>query len=71
MSNVELNNIRVHYAVDATVNLGNFENVKPHFAMSADVPEGTSPVDAFNKIKSLCDSLLQREVAETKAEARG
>lgn len=64
---VNLTNVKVTYSVDATINVGNFENVKPHFSITADVEDGGNPKEAFLKIKGLCDALLAEEYAATKA----
>lgn len=61
-----MKNIVVTYAVDATVNLGNFENVKPHYAMSAELDDSENPTEAFDKIKTFVDSLLEAEIGSIK-----
>lgn len=61
-----MNNIRITYNVDATVNLGNFENVKPHYGMSAVLEQGEDPTAAFEKIKTFVDALLEAEIGSIK-----
>lgn len=67
-----MKNVRVEYGVDATVNLGDFENVKPGLRIAADVTEGESVKAVVNELRTLVDSFIQHVVAEAKAEkARG
>lgn len=61
-----MKNIVVKYEVDATVNLGNFENVKPHYGMSAELEDGENPKEAFDKLKTFVDGLLQEEIGSIK-----
>lgn len=62
-----LTNARVEYRVDATVNLGNFENVKPGITLSADVPEGENPKDVINELSALGDAFITHQVNEAKS----
>jgi phosphopantetheine adenylyltransferase len=66
-----MHNIRVEYGADATVNLGNFENVKPSLKISADVAEGEDTKAVVRQLRELVDSFIEHVVAEAKAEARG
>lgn len=66
-----MHNVRVEYSAEATVNLGNFENVKPGLKVSADVAEGESTKDVVRALRELVDSFIEHVVAEAKAEARG
>lgn len=68
MSDVTPTNIRVEYSVEATVNVGDFQNVRPGFKLSADVPEGTSPTAVKNKLKDTADVWLEQAVEKIKAE---
>lgn len=61
-----MENARVEYRVDATVNLGNFENVKPGITLSADVPEGANPKDVINELAELGDAFITHQVNEAK-----
>lgn len=65
-----MKNIRVEYSAEATVNLGNFENVKPGLSVSADVAEGEDTKAVINQLRTLVDSFIEHVVAEAKAEAR-
>lgn len=62
-----LENVRVEYSADATVNLGNFENVKPGLKIAADVPEGGSIKDTVNELVELVDSFITHAVNEAKS----
>lgn len=67
-----MHNVRVEYGVDATVNLGDFENVKPGLRVSADVAEGEDTKAVVRELRELVDSFIEHVVAEAKAEkARG
>lgn len=62
-----MKNIVVTYSAEATIATVPFENVKPHFGMSAELDEGENPREVFQRIKALVDGLLEQEYAETKA----
>lgn len=66
-----MKNVRVEYGAEATVNLGNFENVRPGLTVSADVAEGEDVKDVVRELRTLVDSFIEHVVAEAKAEARG
>lgn len=61
-------NVRVEYVVDATINLGNFQNVKPGYRLSADVPEGTHPGRVREKLKALADHWLNEDIDQFRSE---
>lgn len=58
-----LTNVRVEYNAEVTVNTGNFQNVRPGYRVSADVPEGMHPNEARAKLKNLVDGWLEDDVA--------
>lgn len=62
-----LKNVRVEYSADATVNLGNFENVKPGLKISSDVAEGQSVKTVVNELVELVDSFITHAVNEAKS----
>ena len=62
-------NVRVEYSVEATINLGNFQNVKPGYRVSADVPEGSHPAEVREKLKALVDPWLEADIAQYREEA--
>jgi hypothetical protein len=66
MSDVELTNIRVTYRLGATIPLGenSFSNVKPEFEISADIPDGTSPTAAKERIERTLDAWLEKKFEE-------
>ena len=66
-----MKNVRATYGAEATVNLGNFENVRPGLTLSADVEEGESVKVVVRNLRELVDSFIEHVVAEAKAEARG
>jgi hypothetical protein len=61
-------NVRVEYHNDATVNTGNFQNVRPGYAVSADVEEGTHPNEARAALKALVDAWLEEDVNQIQEE---
>lgn len=68
MTDATPTNVRVEYSIDATVNTGNFENVKPGYKIGADVPEGTSPSAVRAKLKATADAWLEQDIVDIKAE---
>lgn len=66
-----LSNVRIEYRNDATVNTGNFQNVKPGFSVSADVADGVHPSEAKKRLVALVDAWLEEEVASIQAELAG
>lgn len=62
-------NVRVEYSVDATINLGNFQNVKPGYKVSADVPDDQHPADVRTKLKALADKWLEEDIDQYRSEA--
>jgi hypothetical protein len=65
---IKLTGIRVEYHNEMTVNIGDFQNLKPGFSISADVPEGVSPTAAKAKLEKVVDAWLEAKVNEIKAE---
>jgi hypothetical protein len=63
-----LSNVRIEYSNEATVNTGNFQNVKPGFSVSADVADGVHPTEAKKRLVSLVDAWLEEEVAAIQAD---
>lgn len=61
-----LQNVRVEYSAEATVNLQNYENVKPGLKVAADVPEGGSIKDTVNELVELVDAFILHAVTEAK-----
>lgn len=50
-----MKNIRVGHGVEFTRNIGNFENVKPNFNISADVEEGETAEEVYQKLVDKVD----------------
>lgn len=65
---MELKNVRVEYSVEATVNTGNFTNVRPGYRVSADVPEGANPAEVKNFLKQKVDAWIEHDVDEIRKE---
>jgi hypothetical protein len=60
----EPKNVRVEYSLEATVNTGNFENLKPGYKLSADVPDGIHPDVIKKKLKALVEDWVAKDVAD-------
>lgn len=63
-----LSNIRIEYSTEATVNIGDFQNVRPGFKVSADVADGSSPTEAKKLLVGLVNDWLEAEVASIREE---
>jgi hypothetical protein len=61
-------NVRVSYENSATVNTGNFQNVRPGYIVSADVEEGVHPKEAREALKALVDTWLEEDVNQIQEE---
>lgn len=64
-------NVTIEYAKEVTINLGNFQNVKPSYKVSVELYDNINPHDAKEKIKKIVDSWLEQEIEEIQREARG
>jgi len=65
---MNLGNMEIEYKVEATVNLGNFSNVKPQYRVLVHVPEGYTPDQVRAELKRLVDGWLEEDIAEYKDE---
>ena len=61
-------NVRVEYVVEATINIGNFQNVKPGYRVSADVPDDQHPAEVRAKLKALVDPWLEEDIEQYQRE---
>lgn len=59
-------NVRVEYHVEATVNLGDFQNIKPGYVISADVPDGVHPQVVIDELKGVVDPLIAKDFEDAK-----
>jgi len=70
-----LKNVRVVYRVDATVNLSNFENVKPGITLESDVESGEVTVEqvkaVVNELAELGDAFITHQYNEAKGNGIG
>lgn len=64
----KLQNIRVEYSLEATVNMGNFQNQKPGYKVSADVPDDMTPTEAKDALKTIVEGWLEAEIKEIRGE---
>jgi hypothetical protein len=68
---MKLKNVRVGYRVAATINTGNFTNVRPEYEVSADVPDGLDPSEAVAELEELADAWLEANTDRINAELNG
>lgn len=61
-------NVRVEYELSATINMQNFENQKPGYRVSADVPPGVHPDVVKEELKTLVEGWLEAEIKEIRGE---
>jgi hypothetical protein len=57
---------RVTYRNGATINTGNFENVRPEFEITTNVRPGEKPADALKRCEAIVDAAVARKIAELK-----
>jgi hypothetical protein len=63
-----MKDITVEYHNEVTINLGNFENMKPGYRLSATLEEGENPHGARAKLKATVDGWLEADVDEARKE---
>lgn len=68
MTDTRPTNVRVEHHVEATINLGNFQNVKPGYSISADVPDGVNPSEVAVKLRALTEKWLLEDIDNYRAE---
>lgn len=72
---MSLKNVRVSYRVDATVNLTNFENVKPGITLESDVLDGEVTIEevknVIKELSDLGDSFITHQYNEAKQSGIG
>lgn len=62
-----MKDIVVEYHNEVTVNLGNFENQKPGYSLSATLEPGENPNDVRAKLRKTVDGWLEQEIDEIRA----
>jgi hypothetical protein len=65
-----MKNVRVEASIDATVNIGDFQNVKPGFKISADVEEEEKVFEVKDKLVNTISSWLETEVQKIRDELK-
>lgn len=71
MIEVRMKDIVVEYHSEVTINIGDFQNVKPGYRVSATLEGEASKSDiedARAKLKNLVDGWLEADVAEIKSD---
>jgi hypothetical protein len=61
-----MKDIVVEYRNEVTINIGNFENVKPGYTVRASVSEGEDVNSVRAKIKARVDGWLEEDIKEHK-----
>jgi hypothetical protein len=61
---MKLEDLKVEYDIEATVNTGNFENVKPGYRVSATVPKDSTADEVREYLRKLADAWLEQEIEE-------
>jgi hypothetical protein len=59
-----MKNIRVGHSMEATVNTGDFSNVKPGYSISAEVEEGESPSEVKKRLHTVVEKWMNEELSE-------
>lgn len=62
-----MKDIVVEYHNEVTVNLGNFENQKPGYRLSATLEDGENPNVVRDKLRKTVDGWLEQEIDEIRA----
>ena len=68
---MKLENVRVEYSNEATINTGNFQNVKPGYTVSVDIQAGENPSNARDILKALVDGWLEEDIKKIREELGG
>ena len=63
-----MKNLTVAYSNEATVNIGNYQNVKHGYTLGAELEEGANPNDARAKLKATADRWLDEDIQQTQKE---
>ena len=63
-----MQNIKVRYHNEVTVNLGNFQNTKPGYEIEAVVEDGENPREVFERLETLVEDLLDKRVEAIREE---
>jgi hypothetical protein len=53
---------KVKYQIEATVNMGNFSNVKPLYEVEVEVEDGDTPSTIFERVEKLVDAQLEKKI---------
>ena len=47
-----------------TINLGNYENIRPEVSLTAQLEEGDDPVACSQALRETCDKLLMEQIRQ-------
>ena len=53
--------MKIRVGVSKTINIGNFENIKPTIEVEDDTQEGETPEECHERLLKLCTKLFNRE----------
>ena len=66
-----LSNIRIEHECSVTINTGNFTNIKPSYAVSADVNPGVNPSEAKEHLRRMVEAWLESHVEKIQRDLNG
>lgn len=61
--------MKIKIGISKTVNLGNFENIKPSVSVEDDVLDGETYLEGYARIKNICEGLFIKELNAAKEDA--
>lgn len=65
---MKLENVRVEFSTEVTVNTGNFTNVRPGYRLSADLPKDATLDEVRDFLKEKVETWLEEDIDEIRAE---
>lgn len=58
---------KISYSLDATVNMGDYENYRPNVSAEANLEAGESPIEAMAELKRFVQTQLMEDIKKLKA----
>lgn len=60
-------NVEVTVTKSVTINIGDFQNIKPEYSLSVTLDEGANPNEVRAKLLATIDSWLEADIKEAKS----